>query len=68
MARPRNIVPGVATKVYFPTDLLATVNFALWSTVEGRVPYGAFNRLIVRLLREHVERCQREGRPIDWQG
>lgn len=68
MPRPPNIIRPVHLKTSFPEDLRAWLDIHLWSEVECRVPHGAYQRLIVRLLRKYkeevelAERLEREGR------
>lgn len=46
-------------KLSIPTDLHTDVVRHLYSSLEGRVPYGAWSRLITNLLRIWIK--QRDG-------
>lgn len=60
MPRPKNIMRPVHLKTSLPEDLRTRLDLHLWSEVECRVPMGAYQRLIVQLLREYLDRT--EGR------
>lgn len=60
MPRPKNIIRPVNLKTSLPEDLRTWLDIHLWSETELRVPHGAYQRLIVHLLREYRERI--EGR------
>lgn len=53
MPRPRNAIKSIEKNISIPEDLVARVELELWSELEGKVPFGAWKELIVRLLREH---------------
>jgi hypothetical protein len=56
--RPPNIIRPVHLKTSLPEDLRAWLDLHLWSDTEMRVPHGAYQRLIVQLLREYMERVE----------
>lgn len=60
MPRPKNIIRPIHLKTSLPEDLRTWLDLHLWSEVECRVPMGAYQRLIVQLLRDYRERV--EGR------
>lgn len=60
MPRPKNIIRPVNLKTSLPEDLRTWLDIHLWSDVECRVPMGAYQRLIVNLLRKYREEV--EGR------
>jgi len=50
MKRP-NVIPSQQLNVALPLPLYTKLSAHLYSELEGRVPYGAFSRLMVELLR-----------------
>jgi len=63
MPKPPNIIRPVTLGVSLPEDLRAWLDLHLWSEFEGRVPHGAYSKLIQRLLLEYkagIERVPQE--------
>lgn len=60
MTRPRKAVRPVRKELYLPEDLVAEVELYLFDTAEGRVPYGAWARLLEPMLRAEIDR-RRKG-------
>lgn len=60
MARPASINKPIEKKLSLDAGLVACVELALFSDLEGRVPYGAWSGLIEQLLREHFNRAERQ--------
>ena len=60
MPRPPNIVRPTALKTSVPEDLRVWLDLHLWSNSEMRVPHGAYQRLIVSLLRDYREKIERK--------
>lgn len=60
MARPASINKPIEKKLSLDAELVAKVELALFSDLEGRVPYGAWSGLIEQLLREHFSRAERQ--------
>jgi len=58
MPRPPNIIRPVHLKTSLPEDLRTWLDLHLWSDAELRVPHGAYQRLIVQLLREYRDRIE----------
>ena len=58
-----NIIPSVKLNLALPLDIKTRLDLDLWSPIEKRVPKGAYQRLIVSLLREHFERSQQCNLP-----
>lgn len=58
MPRPPNIIRPIHLKTSLPEDLRARLDLHLWSEVECRVPMGAYQKLIVQLLREYLDRVE----------
>ena len=52
MPKPKSIDPGVQKNVAIPQSVLTQVDVFLYSSHEGRVPHGAYSRLITLLLRD----------------
>lgn len=55
MGHPLNIVPCIALKTTLPIDIRAKLDLHLFSDVEGRVPKGAYQRLLVELLNQYFD-------------
>lgn len=60
MSRPINLIPCVPLKTHLPIDLRTRLDLHLFSEVEGRVPKGAYQRLLTKLLTQFFE-----GRTLD---
>ena len=60
MARPASINKPIEKKLSLDAELVAKVELALFSDLEGRVPYGAWSGLIEQLLREYFGRAERQ--------
>ncbi len=60
MARPASINKPIEKKLSLDAELVARVELALFSDLEGRVPYGAWSGLIEQLLREYFGRAERQ--------
>jgi hypothetical protein len=58
MARQRNIIPPVHLTTSLPQDLRARLDLHLWSKTEGRVPFGAYQRLLIALLTDYLNRVE----------
>lgn len=56
MPRPKKVIRSVQKSTMLPEDVLAKVELRLYSPLEGRVPQGAWQGLVVGLLREWLER------------
>jgi len=56
MPRPRKAIRPVEKNISLPEDLVAQVDLELFSEVEGKVPFGAWQRLLERLSRGHLAR------------
>ena len=60
MPRPASVNKPIEKKLSLDAELVARVELALFSDLEGRVPYGAWSGLIEQLLREHFSRAERQ--------
>lgn len=56
MARRPNILRPITLNTTLPEDLRAKLDLHLFSEVEGRVPKGAYQRLITELLNQYFNR------------
>lgn len=56
MARPRKAIRPIEKTICLPEDLVAQVDLLLYSALEGKVPYGAWQRHVEQLLREDLSR------------
>jgi len=56
MPRPRKAIRSVEKNISLPEDLVARVNLELYSDLEGKVPFGAWQRYIEGLIRADLER------------
>jgi len=57
--RPPNIIRPIPLQTSLPEDLRARLDLHLWSNSEMRVPLGAYQKLIVQLLSEYLDRVER---------
>lgn len=56
MARPRKAIRPVEKTVSLPEDLVARVELELYSEVEGKVPFGAWQKYLERLIRDDLNK------------
>lgn len=54
MSRPKNTIRPASKNLQLPSDLVAKVDMALWSDLEGRVPHGAWAKLVTSLLNDYL--------------
>lgn len=50
MGRRKNITPSIEKTICLPIDLVVKVDLVLYSELEDRVPFGAWQKLITELL------------------
>lgn len=55
MGRPRKAIRSVEKNICIPEDIVAQVELELWSELEGKVPFAAWQRLVVELLLEWLK-------------
>lgn len=60
MSRPRNTSRSVDVHVLLPEDLVADISLILFSDLEGRVPYGAFQKFYTQALREYLHKLKED--------
>jgi hypothetical protein len=56
MSRPRRATRTIRKEVFLDESLVAQVELQLFSTVQGRVPYGAWAALLTPLLHRALRR------------
>lgn len=56
MPRQPNIIPPSHLKTSLPQDLRARLDIHLWDDSQGRVPVGAYQRLLIMLLSDYLNR------------
>lgn len=56
MPRPKKVDRPVEFKFYLPSSISMKLEIELFSEVEGKVPFGARNELIIRLISEWLQK------------
>lgn len=64
MPRPANIVRPIKLTLSIPEDIRAWLEVHLWSPAEGRVPHGAYTKLIQELLAEYKRSRENTHAPV----
>lgn len=59
MPRPRKIDRPIEKRVTLPESLVARVELELYSDLEGKVPFGAWQRLLMELITRHLDALER---------
>lgn len=54
MPRQPNTIRPASKNLQLPCDIVAQVDMHLWSDLEGRVPHGAWSRLVTSLLNDYL--------------
>lgn len=54
MARPIKVDRPIEKKVSLPTSLVAQVELKLFSELEGKVPFGAWQKYLSELIRKDL--------------
>jgi hypothetical protein len=52
LGRPPKLLRPVKLNTTLPEDVRAQLEVFLWSPLEGRVPYGAYNTFLLERIRE----------------
>ena len=60
MPRHKNPIPPASKNLQLPSDIVARVDLLLYSELEGRVPHGAWAKLVTELLRNHLDNQPKE--------
>lgn len=55
MARPKKTIRTVYKNIGLPEDLAAKMELHLYSEVEGRIPFGAQQEFLTKLLQDFFE-------------
>ena len=56
MGRPRKAVPSIEKNISLPRDLVVAVELELYSEVEGKVPFAAWQKNLEDLIRKDLAR------------
>lgn len=56
MPRPPKTIRPVQKCISLPEDIVAAIDLELYSEIDGKVPFGAWQGLVERLLREELAR------------
>lgn len=59
MARPRKAVPSVSKEISLPMPLVVKVDLLLFSQIEGKVPFGAWQKYLVTLIEADLARREK---------
>lgn len=54
MAQPKKVDRPVRKNICLPQSLVARVDLELWSDVEGKVPFAAWQGYVERLIRQDL--------------
>lgn len=63
MTRRRNIVPSIQLNVALPEDIHDRMTLHLYSELEGRVPFGSYQRFLVERIKEYFSRSELDLAP-----
>jgi len=55
VSRQKRAIRPIEKNLSFSEDLVARVDLLLYSELEGRVPYGAWSKLVQALLEKMLE-------------
>ena len=56
MPRPRKLDRPVQKNLSFPTSIAARIDLELYSEVEGKVPFGAWQKFLCGLAEDYFRR------------
>lgn len=68
MARPIKTDRPVEKNLSLPSSLVARVDLELFSALEGKVPFGAWQKYVVRLIEEDLAKLQVVQAPAEGWG
>lgn len=68
MARPIKTDRPVEKNLSLPSSLVARVDLELFSALEGKVPFGAWQKYVVRLIEEDLAKLQVVQVPVEGWG
>lgn len=63
MPKPKRIDRPVLKNISLPQSVVVPVELELFSELEGRVPHGAWSRLVESLLRDYLTRTRPAAAP-----
>lgn len=55
MARPKRVDRPIEKSICFPQSLVARVDLELYSELEGRVPFGAWQKFLTSLIETYFK-------------
>jgi hypothetical protein len=55
MARPKKTIRTIYKNIGIPEDLAAKMELELYSEVEGKIPFGAQQEFLTKLLRAYFD-------------
>lgn len=61
MSRPRKAIRPVQKCVSLPETLIAQVDLELFSEVEGRVPFGAWQEYLMELIKADLTKRRKNA-------
>lgn len=64
MARPRKTDRPIEKNISLPQSIVVRVELELFSALEGKVPFGAWQRYIVRLVEADLARKEARSETI----
>ena len=66
MARPIKTDRPVEKNLSLPSSLVARVDLELFSALEGKVPFGAWQKYVVGLIEEDLAKVSKQAAEGDW--
>ena len=64
MARPRKTDRPIEKNISLPQSIVVRVELELFSALEGKVPFGAWQRYIVRLVEADLTRKEARNETV----
>lgn len=64
MTRRSNVIPSHRLSLWVPEDLKARLDLALFSDLEGKVPFGAYTTFYSELLRARLDTIELDLSPF----
>ncbi len=58
MPRPLKVDRPVEKSISIPQSIVVAVELELWSDLEGKLPFGAWQKYITKLIEEDMQRRQ----------
>lgn len=58
MPRPLKVDRPVEKSISIPQSIVVAVELELWSDLEGKLPFGAWQKYITKLIEEDIQRRQ----------